>query len=1005
MVNPRPISTGQAYSHGYLSQVDSSEYYGEGNTVKGQWFGSAAAHLGLEGEVTEAAFSAILNGLHPETGGNLRMRANTSQRNASGEVINHGRSGHDFCVTSIKDLSIIYAIGGRDERLIQAHERATAAVMKEVEAMAVVRDRAGGVDAKKSAQIVGAKFTHASSRHTDPLIHSHCFIANVARDPTLDGEKGEYRSLFASDIYKSKKFLDAVYHAHIAADLRAMGYDLTPLKDSRGRDAGFGIVGISEEIRQRFSNGSKLRDEVIAEEQARRSAVIAKFKESGQPDLAAFLAGRGEKWANMSPTDFSNSEVANLLRARRPAKKVGMAAETIEDIQNAKITPEQKAQILGVQAAAAKAGPRKKNEGSEIAAIEWAVEHCLERASVVKMNTLLETAINHASAENLSVDVAKLRETVAQIESAGGLLRAGDRLTTREELDREARLFAMVDAGRGEFEPIAEVKGEPFAEVEAELTKRTNEATPEEREKLEDEWQSLRDQKKALTFVCKSRDRCTNLQGAAGTGKTFTLKTIREAIQASGRDVLGVAPSSSATEELHNAGFSAMTIAMLLTSTKEQDKLGFGGTLVVDEAGMVSLSQMHAIMSLATQKEKQWRVLFSGDVAQIQSVTAGDSLASMEKYTTLKKVSLLKVRRQEVEEYRHAIMELREKTDSGFDKLEALGAIKECASDDERAAAVAKKYFYEIAKTDRRGNQATCLVVCPTHKEIDRVSTAIRAERRTRAELGTDQARDVHTSLQWTTAQKRELSRYQPGLVLKLTRDIRGATKNSSCTVEGVDEKRGVLIVRESREGRLVEVSPSVKAGSFDVAITRQIQISKGDRILLTKSGKLRDGGKVHTGDLAEITEVKKDGGLTLKDGRILSAAFHDFTYGYAVTAHKSQGRSVTSVIVSGAQMKRELFYVAASRGRERIAIFTQDAEMLRESIRASGERESATAMVLSDEALSHIKNATLEKSRARRAGKAAKRAQQKASQQKAAHGMPANEIGNDGKARQQRTL
>ena len=82
-----------------------------------------------------------------------------------------------------------------------------------------------------------------------------------------------------------------------------------------------------------------------------------------------------------------------------------------------------------------------------------------------------------------------------------------------------------------------------------------------------------------------------------------------------------------------------------------------------------------------------------------------------------------------MEEYRNAIKELRDKTDSGFEKLEALGAIKECASDDERAAAVAQKYFYEVAKTDRRGNMASCLVVCPTHKEIDRVSTAIQIGR------------------------------------------------------------------------------------------------------------------------------------------------------------------------------------------------------------------------------------------------------------------------------------
>ena len=39
---------------------------------------------------------------------------------------------------------------------------------------------------------------------------------------------------------------------------------------------------------------------------------------------------------------------------------------------------------------------------------------------------------------------------------------------------------------------------------------------------------------------------------------------------------------------------------------------------------------------------------------------------------------------------------------------------------------------------------------------------------------------------------------------------------------------------------------------------------------------------------------------------------------GYAITGHRSQGKTVDAVILSGDVMKQELFYVAASRGRER---------------------------------------------------------------------------------------
>ncbi len=62
----------------------------------------------------------------------------------------------------------------------------------------------------------------------------------------------------------------------------------------------------------------------------------------------------------------------------------------------------------------------------------------------------------------------------------------------------------------------------------------------------------------------------------------------------------------------------------------------------------------------------------------------------------------------------------------------------------------------------------------------------------------------------------------------------------------------------------------------------------------------------------------------------------------YAVTAHRSQGKTVDSVIISADVMKQELFYVSASRGREDIAILTSDVNRLGESLGVSMARPSA---------------------------------------------------------------
>jgi hypothetical protein len=98
---------------------------------------------------------------------------------------------------------------------------------------------------------------------------------------------------------------------------------------------------------------------------------------------------------------------------------------------------------------------------------------------------------------------------------------------------------------------------------------------------------------------------------------------------------------------------------------------------------------------------------------------------------------------------------------------------------------------------------------------------------------------------------------------------------------------------------------------------------------------------KATNGELVKVKSL--DGGaIHLEDGRTIPANYHEFTHGYAVTAHRSQGKTVDTVIISADAMKKELFYVAASRGRSEIAIVTSDREQLRESVGVSTMRQSA---------------------------------------------------------------
>ena len=83
-------------------------------------------------------------------------------------------------------------------------------------------------------------------------------------------------------------------------------------------------------------------------------------------------------------------------------------------------------------------------------------------------------------------------------------------------------------------------------------------------------------------------------------------------------------------------------------------------------------------------------------------------------------------------------------------------------------------------------------------------------------------------------------------------------------------------------------------------------------------------------------------GSICLTDGRQLPAEYRQFTHGYAVTAHVSQGKTVDWVVNAPDGMTKDLFYVAETRGREGSTTVTSDKVALEEAIGVSGDRQSA---------------------------------------------------------------
>jgi len=867
MLTIRAMSGGAGYAQRHLEH---SDYYDEHRRVQGEWHGQGAGLLGLRGEVTREQFEAVREGLHPETGEFLRPRHSADRISLDGSEQSKGRSLYDLTFSAPKSVSIQALVGG-DERLVAAHDRAVRETLVEAESHSATRVRLSGANENRTtANWIVATYRHDTSRELDPQLHTHAVAANL----TYDGVEGRWKALQASGLYERRAYLTEVYRNALAREVRGLGYEIESRRDSKGKDHGFDIIGVSKELLEKYSVRS-----------AQRDAAVERF---------ALEHGR-------KPTD---NEVAVLVRESRADKLAEIATGKVREQQQARLAPEEKHTLQHLRAESLERNPRILRESSQASeSLQYAKEHLFERNSVVRDHELMTEALRHGRGQ---IDPGQLRGALELEQSQGSLIRAGDNLATRESLEREQRMIATVDRGIGRFERLG-------GEREFHPSKRLRE-----------------EQQRAAHQVLDSRDLAINLRGAAGTGKTAALHEIDRGLHDAGRDVVAVAPTRSAVEELRKVGFKdAMTISRLLDSP-EQASL-HGKVLVVDEAGMVSGRQMEGLLKLAEREHA--RILFSGDTRQIQSVEASDALRILERESQMKSVSLTGVQRQTQAEYRDAIQTLRDSPEQGFEKLEKLGAVREVPYLD-TARTVAAAYRELAADPIRK-----VLVVAGTHEEIGRITHAIRGDMKQDGELERGMVFERHAPLQWTEAQKKDLSNYQEGQILQFHRSSHGISKHETLVVERANASH---IVARDRHGVERMVSPT-QARSFSVHERHQIEVAPGDRLLLTGNRRETDF-RATNGELAKVRSV--DGGrIQLEDGRTLPANYHEFDHGYAITAHRSQGKTVDAVVLSGDGMKQEQFYVAASRGREGITVITSDVDRLRESLGISSMRPSATEL------------------------------------------------------------
>lgn len=873
----------------FREHLSSGDYYENQGQSPGSWFGQGASELGLDGEVKEKDFLALCSNEDPRTGKRLTLRKN--------ELRNGGdpnrRIFHDFTFSPQKSVSIQALVHG-DDRIKEAHEKAVRTALKELEQFAGARVRSKqdvlyGKD-RRTGNITAATFTHETSRAVsegaipDPQLHTHAVVFNC----TKGGD--QWKALQTVDMLKAQSYANAAYDHELCKQLKQMGYSI------RDTERGWELANIDDKTIEKFSK----RRKAILEKTAELEAEGATRSHHDLKDAVAHdarIRKQGNQTADALRTDWQAQMSAQELAAGQiphPVAVPKLSAQELSDLH-------------------------KEHLLSADDALQWAKEHTFERNCVVKESQLMAEALKFGRGEDWSIEDLKAACAV----DSEILREAGTgRITTEAALKREKYILSCVENGKSQFQPLAGGLLESAG--------------------------TLNDlQRQAAESILESRDFLTVFRGGAGTGKSYTLAHVANALEASGKELVVLAPQNSQVSDLRKDGFTnAKTLSSFLAG---KDELSANSVVICDEAGQIAGEDMAKLMAKA--KLSGARLILSGDTRQHGAVAACDSLRAIERYAQPHTAELSgedAIQRQKVEWYRAAVG-LAERGDTGasFDLLEKEGAIYETtlATRTTDAAII----YVENVKSG-----GSCLVLSQTNAEVRTLNESIRDALKETGQLDPASAiqRETLRTVDLTAAEKQLARSYGNNSVIQLNRKINDQLKAGTEATFAREGDDGAIWIKVG------EQEHKIAKGQLDkisVLQRENIELCRGDKVQLKANVRLNKNTKLANGSILEYLGEDEKGRLLVADQHgqkhALPAGFKQYQHGYAVTSYASQGKTVDHVLISDSQCKAATsakeYYVSISRGRLSCTMLTADKESLRDHIHSLGERDLASDLKL----------------------------------------------------------
>jgi Ti-type conjugative transfer relaxase TraA len=318
--------------------------------------------------------------------------------------------------------------------------------------------------------------------------------------------------------------------------------------------------------------------------------------------------------------------------------------------------------------------------------------------------------------------IDQFNEVMSAMRSAPGLVELGkdgrgeDRFTTREMIEAEQRLHRAAEL-------MVERKRHSVrnADREAALALAESRGLALSGEQAD-----------ALAHVTDWRD-LSVVVGHAGTGKSAMLGVAREAWEAAGYEVRGVALSGIAAENLESgSGIVSRTIASMEHGWQRgRDLLTARDVLVIDEAGMVGTRQLERVLSHAADAGA--KVVLVGDPQQLQAIEAGAAFRSIHERHGGAEIG--EVRRQREDWQRDATRDLaNRRTGNALAAYRSHGMVHEAQTREQARADLIERWNHDRQASPDKSR----IILTHTNDEVRPLNEAARERMRAAGDLGDD---------------------------------------------------------------------------------------------------------------------------------------------------------------------------------------------------------------------------------------------------------------------------